>query len=371
MNKTSILADTLADIKEIKEGIEKNANHVLKSTLKEDLEAIVRKGLNESEEDDDSHESEETETEPTDDIAGDIPADQGSEDGEDTEVTTGDAGDLEIDPTAEPEVIDLTDKSDDEVIQHFSLMKPADEIEVIQTPDGGVQINIKGAQSGGGGEEMGGLPGEETPGDEFTDEPAPEETPGDESGEETGEETETGEDDDENKPVYEITDTLQGSKEELHESLVKTRMKVQGLMTENKNKTKELAEMTALVKGFKTQESEYKSAIKNLKGELMEVALFTSNLSYIVNLISENSTTKDEKLSIIKRFDNAKTLNESREIFNSLESLLNENKKTAKETIDEQVLKTPKTSGSSNLNESTAYKSPQITRMLDIIHKIK
>ena len=51
MSKTSILAETLAEIQEIKEGIEKNANHVLRSTLKEDLEAIVRKGLNEAEED--------------------------------------------------------------------------------------------------------------------------------------------------------------------------------------------------------------------------------------------------------------------------------------------------------------------------------
>ena len=137
MNKTSILAETLAEIQEIKEGLEKNANHILKSTLKEDLEAIVRKGLNESEE-------EET-LDQTDDMVGDdLPTDGDGEEAGSEEMTTGDDEmgaddtfsaddtDSETDMT-KPEVIDLTDKSDDEVIKHFNLMTPADE-------DGGVDL---------------------------------------------------------------------------------------------------------------------------------------------------------------------------------------------------------------------------------------
>ena len=142
-------------------------------------------------------------------------------------------------------------------------------------------------------------------------------------------------------------------------------------MAENKQKAKELQDMTSLVKEFKTKEVEYKSAIKNLKGNLQEVALFTSNLSYIVKLLSENTTTKDEKLDIIKRFDKANNLSESREIYNSLNSLLNESKKSADKVIEEQVLKTQKTSGASKINESTAYKNPQLERMLDMINKMK
>lgn len=432
MNKKSILAETLAEIQEIKEGIERNANHVLKSTLKEDLEAIVRKGLNESEED---------EIPQTDDMADDISADQeGGEEGseemtdggiEDLDLDGGEEGGLEIDTETEPgepEVIDLTDKTDDEVIQHFNLMRPADEIEIIQSPETGLQINIRPAAEGGEdiGDEVPGIGGEM--GDEVPSEPEfdptaeigdgePEtEIPGEESGEEEME-PETGEDEDENnEPVYEIEiaedennedvrhtmskahmkhagnedvvdedvkhvktkahmkhATTQGKQytEELQESLVKTRKKIQSLMTENKNKTNEINEMISLVNDFKKQEKEYKLAIGNLKGQLQEVALYTSNLSYIVKLISENTTTKDEKYSIMKRFDGAKTMLESREIFNSLETLLNESKKSPEKMIEEQVLKTPKTSGSSKLNESTAYKNPQLERMLDLIKQFK
>lgn len=403
MNNTkSILAETLAEIQEIKEGISKNANHVLKSTLKEDLEAIVRKGLNEADED-----------QPNDMVGDGIPTDLGSDNVDSTEMSD----DLGIDPTAgvegepgEPELIDLTDKADDEVIQHFNLMSPADEIEVVQTPEGGVQININpSTEAGGGAEEMPAAMDSMGGEDETTPEG------GEESGSDEEEDTLKSDELDETiEPVYEIEITEETEEEgaiqetevtdeaaktddhaekdeksvdevthmrdlehmkhrekELHESLVVTRKKLQTLVAENKNKTEELQKVSQLVEEFKGAENEYKTAIKNLKGQLQEVALFTSNLTYAVKLMTENSTTKDEKLDILKRFDSAKTLTESREIFNSMENLFSTSKNTVEKTIEETVLKGSKTSGASNLNESTAYQNPQLSRMLDIIGKIK
>lgn len=403
MNNTkSILAETLAEIQEIKEGISKNANHVLKSTLKEDLEAIVRKGLNEADED-----------QPNDMVGDGIPTDLGSDNVDSTEMSD----DLGIDPTAgvegepgEPELIDLTDKADDEVIQHFNLMSPADEIEVVQTPEGGVQINISSSDREGGSTEEIPATTDLTAGEDET-------TPmgDDENGSDEEEDTLKSDELDETiEPVYEIEITEETEEEgaiqetevtdeaattadhaekqeknvdedthmrdmehmkhrekELHESLVVTRKKLQTLVAENKNKTEELQKVSQLVEEFKGAENEYKTAIKNLKGQLQEVALFTSNLTYAVKLMTENSTTKDEKLDILKRFDSAKTLSESREIFNSMENLFSTSKNTVEKTIEETVLKGSKTSGASNLNESTAYQNPQLSRMLDIIGKIK
>lgn len=402
MSKTSILAETLAEIQEIKEGIEKNANHVLRSTLKDDLEAIVRKGLNEAEED----------IQPNDMVGNGDPTDQGSEVVDTEEMPSDDAG---IDPTIgvdseETEVIDLTNEPFDKVSNEFEHMQLTDEIEIVKTPEGGIQINIEPTGAEAGAEEM---PAEEpAPGedeivaaDNLGAEAGAEEMPSEEMPAE-----EPNPEDDEtmkkNEVVYEIEivepETEEGEKnpetdlpppppelipvlekhataeahmmqktKELHESLVATRKKLQTLMTENKIKSQELENVNALVEEFKGAELEYKSAIKNLKGQLQEVALFTSNLTYAVKLMTENSTTKDEKLDILKRFDSAKTLTESREVFNSLESLFKTSKNTVEKTIEERVLETPKASGASNLNESTAYKNPQLERMLDIIGKIK
>jgi hypothetical protein len=340
---------------------------------------------------------------------------------------------LGMDPTMEPgasdaEVIDLTDEPFDKVVDTFERMQLTDEIEIVKTPEGGIQINI---EPEGGAPEMG---GEESPieepvagddvvsADELGLDMGGEETPIEEpemGGEEMGDDDETMKE--ENKIVYEIeiadeetvTETAEEIKEEkteevketvketaenpemketemeedvkhvvakasmrhnteeLHESLIATRKKMQALVTENKNKTQELKNVTTLVEEFKDVEKEYKAAIKNLKGQLQEVALFTSNLTYAVKLMTENSTTKDEKLDILKRFDSAKTLTESREVYNSLETLFTSSKTTVKKTIEERVLETPKASGATNLNESTAYKNPQLERMLDIIGKIK
>jgi hypothetical protein len=392
MNQTSILAETLAGIQEIREGIEKNANHVLRSTLKEDLEAIVRKGLNEMED------------ENSNDMLGDSNPTDLDVMGADSEEITADS---DIDPTlgvdGEPEVIDLTDAPDDEVIQKFNLMNPTDEIEIVQTPSGGIQINIE-PKSEEGGENLD-LPTEPKMGDEIDMEKNPEmgseENPKMDSDElKSDEEDETIKE--ENKEaVYEIEITDDETMEEKHmnnkeieedvmhvaakshmkhanpktkelqESLVVTRKKLHTLMAENKNKGEELTKVNSLVEDFKLVENEYKTAIGKLKNQLQEVALFTSNLTYAVKLMTENSTTKDEKLDILKRFDSAKTLTESREIFNSMESLFTASKVTPEKTLEERVLSTNKASGSTKINESTAYKNPQLERMLDIIGKIK
>jgi len=153
--------------------------------------------------------------------------------------------------------------------------------------------------------------------------------------------------------------------------LVVMRKKYQEAVAENNKKTKELDSFKTLAEEFKGSETEYKSAIKNLKSQLQEVALFSSNLTYAIKLITENSTTKDEKLNILKRFDSAKNLNESREIFNSLQDQLVSGKTATKQVIEDKIMETPKASGSSKLNESTAYQNPQLSRMLDIIGKIK
>lgn len=394
MNKTSILAETLAEIQEIREGIEKNANHVLKGTLKEDLEAIVRKGLNEMEE------------ENSDDMLGDgNPTDLDVMDADSQEMTPG----SEIDPTLgvddETEVIDLTDAPDDEVVQKFDLMSPTDEIEIVQTPSGGIQINIEPKSEEGGeeiespseiemGDEMGTEMGTEEP--EMGSEETPESDDEDEtikeenkdvvyeieiaSEEETMDETENHaekhmknneiEEDVEHVTAKSHMKHADPKSKELQESLVATRQKLHALMAENKNKSEELAKVNSLVNDFKLVENEYKTAIGKLKTQLQEVALFTSNLTYAVKLMTENSTTKDEKLDILKRFDSATTLTESREIFNSMESLFKASKVTPEKTLEERVLSTNKASGSTKLNESTAYKNPQLERMLDIIGKI-
>ena len=408
MSKTNILAETLAEIQELREAVSMNANHALKSTLKEELEEIVKNNLEEIVDDEEF-----TNDMPGDDLPGDLDQADNNDDGmgDNSTELSGEEGE---------EVIDLTDKSDEDVINHFNLMEPADEIEIVQTPEGGLQININPSSKEGSEEEV---PADdaEVPADdaevpaEDTDELK--EGNVDEYGDEHPTSTNAavkqqfGESHDEmikeEEPVFEIEikeedttalaelshEKMEGygnneakhkeetveetvesdeklKEKELHESLVIMRKKYQEAVAENNKKTKELTGFKNLTEEFKSSESDYKSAIKNLKSQLQEVALFSSNLTYSIKLITENSTTKDEKLDILKRFDSAKNLNESREIFNTMQSQFSSNKTATKQMVEEKIMETPKASGSSKLNESTAYTNPQLDRIREIIGKI-
>lgn len=408
MSKKNILEETLTEIQELRKAVSENANHALKSTLKEELEEIVKNNLKEE-----VVLSEEL----TDDMPGvDLPGDLDEpgeeevsaiepEESEEEEKPEGEEPEgEESDEEESEEVIDLTDKSDEDVIKHFELMNPADEIEIIQTPEGGVQININPEE---GEEEAEEIEAEEEPTTDVVKFEPEELEESNEVSEEPKEESDEEMVGKEEEPVHEIeiseedaaslaeidnveeeveeaevkeeivdetvqeVEDVKTKEKELHESLVIMRKKYQEVVSENNKKTKELSEFKNLTEEFKGSEEEYKSAIKNLKSQLQEVALFSSNLTYAIKLITENSTTKNEKLEILSRFDSAENLSESREIFNNMQSQFNSNKVTVKQMVEEKIMETPKSSGSSKLNESTAYQDPQLSRILDIIGKIK
>ena len=82
--------------------------------------------------------------------------------------------------------------------------------------------------------------------------------------------------------------------------------------TETVSETKMMKEY----KELKSKNNEYKKALNVFKDKLNEVALFNTNLAYVNRLFTEHSTTKKEKMEILKRFDNTDSVKESKSILN-------------------------------------------------------
>ena len=120
---------------------------------------------------------------------------------------------------------------------------------------------------------------------------------------------------------------------------------------------------------LKAKNEEYKKALNVFKDKLNEVALFNTNLAYVNRLFTEHSTTKKEKMDILKRFDNAETIKESKNIYKTIKTEL-DNAKPINESVERKVNKTIESSKSTNLNESTAYVDPQITAIKDLMRRI-
>jgi hypothetical protein len=102
---------------------------------------------------------------------------------------------------------------------------------------------------------------------------------------------------------------------------------------------------------------------------LNEVAIFNSNLAYATRLFTEHSTTKQEKINILKRFDNVETLKESKNLYKSIKNELVSSTNVVTESVVNKVQKTPQ-KGSTNLVESKTYENAQFLRMKDLMNKI-
>ena len=152
MNKDKKLIDeAIMDLDKIQELLKENTEEILRATMRGEINHILKEDLS----DEDEYEEEE--------VAIDTP--EGEEDvdissadnGEDVDVDIDvddapsendepepDDTDVDIDLTAQPEVVDLTQVPDEEVISVFKKLKDSDEIEVVSNNE----VNIKDPESG-------------------------------------------------------------------------------------------------------------------------------------------------------------------------------------------------------------------------------
>ena len=122
---------------------------------------------------------------------------------------------------------------------------------------------------------------------------------------------------------------------------------------------------------LKVKNEEYRKALNMFRDKLNEVAVFNSNLAYATRLFTEHSTSKQEKINVLRRFDSAESLKESKALYRTIkEELGGESKKFMTESIEKVIDKSPQSGSAVNLIESKTYENPQFLRMKDIMSKI-
>jgi hypothetical protein len=291
------------------------------------------------------------------------------------------------------EVMDLTGASDDEVVKVFKKLSDDDEVEVVKDADG---IHLKDNETGAEyyiKESMDEMWDSMDEG-EYCSECG--------SGSMYEEEDPTMEDEvvyeielDENSDMMEMFKEMDDMEVEDEEILDEDKLqrhrkfagkqrysgakvgrrdesrKLRKPLVNRKPKSSTVSETKIMkeYKELKSKNEEYKKALNVFKDKLNEVALFNTNLAYVNRLFTEHSTTKKEKMDILKRFDNAESIKESKNIYKTIKTEL-DNKKPINESVQKKVNKTIESSKSQNLNESTAYVDPQITAIKDLMRRI-
>jgi hypothetical protein len=256
--------------------------------------------------------------------------------------------------------MDMTGASDDEVLKVFKAMKPEDGI-VVKKDGNNVELTTDDEDY------IIKLDSE----DEESEFEAPEME--DEMDEEIMYEIELDEEEEEEESKeVEATEEEEESKEvEATEAARTYGNDVRTPANQGKKYKAGRHEMNEEVENLKKQNAEYKKALILFKEKLNEVAVFNANLAYATRLFTEHSTTKQEKLNILKRFDTVSTMNEAKGLFNTIKSELG-TKTTVTESVVTKISNTPSTSTSQEvLAEAKAYENPQFKRMKDLMGKLK
>jgi hypothetical protein len=124
------------------------------------------------------------------------------------------------------------------------------------------------------------------------------------------------------------------------------------------------------VQRLREKNEEYRKALNVFREKLNEVAVFNSNLAYATRLFTEHTTTKQEKINILRRFDNIESLKESKSLYNSIKNELNNTTQNVVTESVSKIEKSPASGSAQNLIESKTYENPQFLRMKDIMQKI-
>ncbi len=415
--RKSEIDKVLLEAEEIEKAFEANAKEILTRSMGSEIEEMVKESLEGSmalnEDDDDDSELE---------VSGmDIDADEDGEeidldldlddesDEDDNEVdldldldVDDNEADLDVDDV---ETIDLTGAEDSDVITVFKKMGPEDEIEVVQDGD---SVDIKDIETGaeyrvefGGGDmdmDMDDMDMEMDMDDmemdiddmniDIEDEDFDMDIDIEDEDEENDLELDIDMDDDEDDMMdedmdYEDEDDIEeasrtlgsgkrwGKKgldkprsapRHLRQESVKTDSK---LIKENKVLKHKLKDIVSENEELKADYNTLVDSLKGFRTKLNEVAVFNSNLTYAVRLFTEHSTTKEEKVDIIKRFDEAKSLKESKLMYKQLVKEISK-AKPIKESVEEKLNETKGSGSKTEISESKVYVHPELEKMKNL-----
>lgn len=408
----SILEEALLQVSQLEEAVKNNAKEILASTMKQEIDELVRESMEEPQIEEAEEVSEEV-NETAEEVSADAELEEqfeGSEDEDESEESEeeGEMG-LEMDaeteiegedeldmddiemPTLElpslddeedeDEVIDMTGASDEEILKVFKAMGDEDGIIVSQDEDGTVHLED--------GDDEYRIEMNESEEAEEADEEGSEEEVEESMDEELSEESDEEvvyeieiDDEEEVMESEEIADEVMETEEvEAEEEAPEADMEeaarthaADARVPSNQGKKYKAGRADLSEEKFTALEAknqELTEALKVFRDKLNEVGVFNANLAYATRLFTEHTTTKQEKLNILKRFDGIESLKESKALYNSIKNELTASDNKLTETVVNKISSSPQSGSSEKLVESKTYENPQIRRIKEMMGIVK
>lgn len=400
----NIIKDSLIELNDIQKMIKESSTNqmkdILSGVIKSELKNIITEANDFEEEDVEFGEEglDDIDTEEVDDSENedetDVDAEIDSElDSDDTEIDV-DADDTEMDSLGDEEEgeedldfdeyktdtgeYDLTNSSVEDVIKVFKKVDDQDDIVVTKLQDDKIEIQDEENDT----EYIIDLGGEDSF-DEDLDESIMENIDEDPEIEiELGDEEGTGLVDEKNMTQSYGTNRRAGRMTQTRIANAPGKLKRDGaklvtseskVKSEYENKIKLIeARYSKNLKAINEELSQYKQALSLFRDKLKENAVLNNNLAKYVKLVTENATTKDEKISILKRFSNeANSIEKGNSLFESIKVELNKKSSSISDiNIDKQYSLNENTVGEAKAKEKVIYESKDLKDTINLMNRI-
>lgn len=120
------------------------------------------------------------------------------------------------------------------------------------------------------------------------------------------------------------------------------------------------------------ENKELKAVAGKIKDKLEESYLLNYNLGRVVKIITENSTTREEKIDIVNRFSESKSIEESNRLYETISKELNSSKKTAdiEKSLNGPITEARSIDYKPSVVETSMYRSEDLHETLDLMERM-
>jgi len=168
-----------------------------------------------------------------------------------------------------------------------------------------------------------------------------------------------------------------GELDQAPEYVKESKLKIGGLIEENKKLTKKVNETKKFKESVTVLVENYKTALDKYRNQLREMAIFNTNLAHVNNLLvnEELALTQEDKIKIINEFKQVDSIAMSQKKYKTFLTEMKESKKIITENIVEKVSTSIQPSSKQKLDEvveKTAYANNEhIQKMKRLIEYVE
>lgn len=127
-----------------------------------------------------------------------------------------------------------------------------------------------------------------------------------------------------------------------------------------------MAKVMKMANAIHEENKQLRALTEKIKEKLTEAIVINASLGKVIKLVTENTTTRDEKVDIVKRFSNVKTIDEGKALYESVKKELSANP-NRKVNMGAQV---QLAESRNNAVETPIYQCEDLTETLSLMHRM-